>query len=212
MQIASTVIEEGGEARTISLCLCFNEKLVQQGKQSLKSKEWREIVERKAHRGRLWKIFGSETFLRGMWEYYILRRAWARRILADAAREKQEGIQGQWQPESPFKEVLEQVKKKCGYRLQSQTMRRASIAKKTWQMGEFFWWSAGKKESSVDGVMKGFTRLMTKWQWQISAAWAHCVRNPDKSTYSLRQIIASRRNGRSHFVVLLPALQLLPFG
>ena len=28
-QIASMVIEEGGEARTISLCLCFNEKLVQ---------------------------------------------------------------------------------------------------------------------------------------------------------------------------------------
>ena len=67
MRIASMVIEEGGEARTINLCpVCCNEKLFQQGKQSLKSKEWREVVERKAHRGRLWKIFGSEQFLLGM--------------------------------------------------------------------------------------------------------------------------------------------------
>ena len=61
------VIEEGGGARTINLCQrCYNEKLAQQGKQSLKSKEWREVVERKAHRGRLWKIFGSEHFLRNV--------------------------------------------------------------------------------------------------------------------------------------------------
>ena len=54
MQIASMVMEEGGEARTINLCqLCYNEKPVQQGKQPLKSKERREVVERKAHCGRL---------------------------------------------------------------------------------------------------------------------------------------------------------------
>ena len=29
-------------------------------------------------------------------------------IQEDASREKQEGIQGQWQQESPFREVLEQ--------------------------------------------------------------------------------------------------------
>ena len=89
MQIASIVIENGGEARTVNLCQqCYNEKLVQQGNQSLKSKAWREFVERKPHRGRLWKIFGSEPFLRGMWEYFFLKRAWARKIVADAAEEK----------------------------------------------------------------------------------------------------------------------------
>ena len=42
LQIASMVIEDGGEARTINLRKrCCNEKLVQQGKQSLKSMEWR---------------------------------------------------------------------------------------------------------------------------------------------------------------------------
>ena len=50
MQTASMVIEEGGEAPTINLCkLCYNAKLVQQGKQPLKPKEWKEVVEKKAH-------------------------------------------------------------------------------------------------------------------------------------------------------------------
>ena len=49
---------------------------------------------------------GNEQFTRGMWEYFTLKRAEARRIRDDAAREKQEGIQGQWQQESPFSEIL----------------------------------------------------------------------------------------------------------
>ena len=48
-QTASMVIEEGGEARAINLCkLCYNAKLVQQGKQPLKSKERKEVLEKKA--------------------------------------------------------------------------------------------------------------------------------------------------------------------
>ena len=62
-------------------------------------------MEKKAHRGRIWKVKGNERFLRGMWENFTLERAAAREILADAFREKQEGIQGQWQQESPFREV-----------------------------------------------------------------------------------------------------------
>ena len=45
-----------------------------------------------------------------MWEYFTIKRARAKKVLADAAKEKHEGIQGQWQQEPPFKEVLEQVK------------------------------------------------------------------------------------------------------
>ena len=67
------------------------------------------MVDKKARRGRLWKLFGSEHFPGGVWEYFTLKRAVAGKILADAAQEKQEGKQGQWQQESPFKEVLEQV-------------------------------------------------------------------------------------------------------
>ena len=86
MQIASMAIVEGGEARTINTCQrCHSEKPVHQGKQPLKSKEWREVVERKAHRGRLWKIFGCEQFLRGMWEYCSLKRAGQGRVLPKCA-------------------------------------------------------------------------------------------------------------------------------
>ena len=40
-----------------------------------------------------------------------LKRAWARKISSGRAQEKQEGIQGQWQHGSPFKEVFGQVKR-----------------------------------------------------------------------------------------------------
>ena len=46
----------------------------------------REVV---LHREKPWKVFGSEHFLRGVWEYFTLKEAVARKILADAAREKQ---------------------------------------------------------------------------------------------------------------------------
>ena len=50
-QIASMVVEEGGEARTINLCQqCYNENLVQQGKQPLKLWQWKGVAEKKAHR------------------------------------------------------------------------------------------------------------------------------------------------------------------
>ena len=131
MLIASMAILEGGEARTINLCqLCFTAKLVQPGKQPLKSQEWHEVVENKAHRGRLWKIFGSEQLLRGTWEYCTLKRAWTRKKIAAAAQENQEGIQSQWQKESPFREVLEQVKRSADTDCGAQTMRRACSAMK----------------------------------------------------------------------------------
>ena len=49
---ASMVTEEGGQARTNNVGRpCYNELLVRLGKKPLKVAEWREIVERKAHRG-----------------------------------------------------------------------------------------------------------------------------------------------------------------
>ena len=62
------------------------------------------------------EVFGSEQYLSGVGVFHS-HKGWARKILADAANEKQKGMQGQWQLESPFKEVLEEVKNKCGYSL-----------------------------------------------------------------------------------------------
>ena len=40
------------------------------------------------------------------------KRAWAKAVLTDAEKERQEGIQGNWQKESPFKQDLELVKRR----------------------------------------------------------------------------------------------------
>ena len=48
-------------AHTISLCRqCYNEQLVQQGKPRLKLWQWKGVVEKRAHRGKIWKVMGSE--------------------------------------------------------------------------------------------------------------------------------------------------------
>ena len=58
-QFASVVAEEGGEAHAVIWCQqCFNEQMVKQGKPRLNSWQWRTVVEKKAHRGRMWKIRG----------------------------------------------------------------------------------------------------------------------------------------------------------
>ena len=59
----------------------------------------------------MWKILGSEQVMRAVWEYFTLKRAEAKNILEDAARERREGIHGQRQQESLFSEILEQVRK-----------------------------------------------------------------------------------------------------
>ena len=93
-QFASVVVEEGGEARTVNLCQqCYHERLMQ-GEPRLNSWQWRAVVERKAHRGIILRIMGNEQFTRGMWEYFTLKRAAAKRIRDDAEREKREASCG----------------------------------------------------------------------------------------------------------------------
>ena len=47
----------------------------------------------------------------------------AKKILEYAARERQEGIQGHWQQESPSREVLEQVRGNVDMECSAQMMR-----------------------------------------------------------------------------------------
>ena len=67
-------------------------------------------MEQKALRGKLWKDF-CMGYLRRMWEHFTVKRNWAKEVLADAEKDRQEGIQGKWQKGSPFKEELELVKR-----------------------------------------------------------------------------------------------------
>ena len=56
------------------------------------------------------KMTGKEPYLRGMWEHCSCERSKAKKFRQLADEEKQAGIQGQWQRESPAREYLEQVK------------------------------------------------------------------------------------------------------
>ena len=75
-QLASVVVNEGDEAYTTNLCqMCFNKHLQAKGEEPLTNVKWRQVVEKKAYRGRLWTMMGKETYLRGMWGHFSVSTA-----------------------------------------------------------------------------------------------------------------------------------------
>ena len=65
-QLASVVVNEGDEAHTTNLCqMCFNKHLQAKGEEPLTNVKRRQVVEKKAYRGRMWKMMGKEPYLRG---------------------------------------------------------------------------------------------------------------------------------------------------
>ena len=111
-QLASVVVNEGDEACTTNLCqTCFNKHLQAKGEEPLSNVKWRQVVEKEAYRGRMWKMMGKKPCLRGMWEHFSSERSKAKEFRQLADEEKQAGIQGQWQQESPAREYLEQVQR-----------------------------------------------------------------------------------------------------
>ena len=110
-QFASVVIDDVQESYTANLCQqCYNDDLMAKGAALLKNWQWKAVVEKKARRGRLWRMLEKDQYIHGMWEYFSFERAKAKTFMKDAEKEKQEGIQGQWQHESRATEYLEQVK------------------------------------------------------------------------------------------------------
>ena len=60
-QLASVLVNEGDEAYTIKLCQkCFSKHLQATGDKPVTNVQWRQVVERKAYRGRMWKMMGTE--------------------------------------------------------------------------------------------------------------------------------------------------------
>ena len=104
-QLASVVLDEGDEAYTTNLFqMCFNEHLQAKGEEPLSNVQWRQVVEKKAYLGRVWKMMGKEPYLRGMWEHFSCERSKAKKFRQLADEEKQAGVRGQWQQESPARE------------------------------------------------------------------------------------------------------------
>ena len=40
---------------------------------NLKNWQWYAVVEKKAHRGRLWRVLVKDQYIQGMWEYFPVR-------------------------------------------------------------------------------------------------------------------------------------------
>ena len=90
---------------------CFNKHLQSKGEEEpLTNVKWRQVVEKKAYRGRIWKMMEKEPYLRGTLEHFSSERSKGKKFRQLADEERQTGIQGQWQQESPAREYLEQVK------------------------------------------------------------------------------------------------------
>ena len=77
---------------------------------ALTNVQWRQVLEKKAYRGRIWRMMGKEPCVRGMWEIFSPRTKQSKEVSRAGSREKQAGIQDQWQMESTARENLEQVK------------------------------------------------------------------------------------------------------
>ena len=65
------------------------------------------VVLRRRQKGASWKVMESagerDQYTREMWEYLSCERSKVKKFREDAEKEKQEGIQGQWQSESAGK-------------------------------------------------------------------------------------------------------------
>ena len=112
LQLASVVVIEGDEAHTRPTCVrsVSTNTCTQKEKSRCEMCSGDRVVEKKAYRGRMWNMMGKEPYLHGMWEYFLQERSKVKRFRGLADEEKQAGIQGLWQQESPAKKYLEQVK------------------------------------------------------------------------------------------------------
>ena len=69
---ASVVVEDCEEVHTVNLCQqCYNESLTAKGLALLKNWQWKAVVEKKAHHGRLWRMLGEDQYTQGMWGIFL---------------------------------------------------------------------------------------------------------------------------------------------
>ena len=210
-QFASVV---GEEAHTVNLCQhCYNERTVGTARQAEveirgnRKQSW----ERKHIVGECGKLLEMSNFC-GLCEYFTLKRAEARKILEDAAREGQEGTQGQLQQESLFREVLEQVRGNVDMRCSAQIIRKSHIATRddSW---EELRKGCLEKEKSPEWTLEKIREAYEKVAKERIGRLGIVQEILRKSTDFLRRIIAPADGmERSHLVVRLSTLQQFLLG
>ena len=124
-----------------------------------------------------------------MVEYLTLKRAEASKILADASRERQEGMQGQWQQESPSREVLEQVIGNADMGCGSHMMRQGYFAMRN-DSWEEFKEGYSKEEKSSEWTLERIREACKKGAKDEIGRLGFVQENFRKSTDFMRRIIA----------------------
>ena len=151
----------------------------------------------------LWEI---SNFFNGMWEHFTLKRAEAKKILEDAERERQEGIQGQAAGVS-FQGDSGAGQRTCRYGLWLPNVAERLYRNKGWQVGRVQRRMQRKRELIRMHPRENMRSLRESGE-RCSWTFGYCAGNPEKK-YGLLEAdhCASRWKGRSHPVVYLPALQ-----
>ena len=115
----------------------------------------------KAFRGKLWKAFGMEHFSRRMWELFTVQKTWAKAVFSDMAKERQQGIHGNWQTESPFNEELDMIKRSNDLCVNGFLMRRAYHA------GKSGTWESYNEEFQKRGKLSAWASLKVKEWYEV---------------------------------------------
>ena len=95
-QFASVVIEEVRNPTRPTCPSNATTKLCwQKGDAPLTKWQWYAVVEKKAHRGRLWRMLVKDQNIQGMWEYFSLERGCRKREAGRDTRPKATRIASQ---------------------------------------------------------------------------------------------------------------------
>ena len=132
---------------------------------------------------------GKEPHLRGMWEHISSERSKAKKFRELADEEKQAGIQGRWQQESPAREYLEQVKCRHDTDCNEPMMKKGFTALKNGTREEYketFKEKMSASEWAFDGINEAFD-LVAKDEVEEMSIVQEIMH---RSTDYLRRIIA----------------------
>ena len=152
----------------------------------------------------------KEPYLRGMWAYFLQERSRVKRFRELADEEKQAGMQGQWQQESPAREYLEQVKCCHDTDCNEPMMKKGFTALKNGNLEEF----QGNIQENLKASEWAFDRIK-EHQEKVAQDEAEKVSIMQEimlgSTDLLRRIIApGGRTRRSHHVLPMPHCNSFP--
>ena len=97
----------------------------------------------------------KEPYLRGRWEHVSCKRSKAKKFRQLADEERQAGVQGQWEQESPAREDLKQVKCCHDTDCNESMVKKDFTALKKWNVGRVSRDLQGNGEGLRDGPSTG---------------------------------------------------------